>query len=588
MPGSGDAPSKVYRVPARVTVAGTVVAVLLLATLAGRATGDAALTTADVVRFLRAGISERTILTELRERGFGEALDEAHEAELRAAGASETLVVAVRRAAPASKPAAAPAAPPAPERPRAEASAHAPTFAAGARTVRVPVSVLDKAGQPVLGLKSASFQVSDDGKRQAVTLFSAERRPLRIALALDISRSMDNKIRQVGAALSHFIDLLEPADEILVITFNDRVQVVQDFTSDRDQLARVLDVLEPSGGTALYDAAYTAIEKVAALPAESKAVVLVTDGVDTASATSFGTLRQSPGARRCRCSRWGSTPVRCTRTSRARRDGGGRARRWRRKRRLAGRGRWRWRRLAGRWRRRLGWRRPRWRSGGRQPPGRQAAGVRRQAPERARRRDRRAGRDRQGAGALHARDRRGSRERPTEGGGGVDRHDTAAPLSPRLRPPGEQARVADDPHRRRPSRRHCARAEGLLRRGLTPAQLPGVGDGHTARKEERETRSPRRRLGPPLVVALIALVLAAAPVSGQGPPTGQLPCQLTGRVASGGTPLPGVALTVSAAGGGDVAASSTGTDGAFVLDLPAPGAYVLHANLAGFADASAR
>jgi len=290
--GSADILSKAHRLPARVAVAGTAVAVLLLAALAGRARGDAALTTADVVRFLRAGISEHTILTELRERGFGEALDAAHEAELRAAGASETLVVAVRRVAPVSQPADAPVAPPAPARPRAETSAPAPTFAAGTRTVRVPVSVLDKAGQPVLDLKDSDFKVSDDGRRQAVTLFSAERRPLRIALALDISRSMENKIRQVGAALSHFIDLLEPADEILVITFNDRVQVVQDFTSDRDQLARVLDVLEPSGGTALYDAAYTAIEKVATLPAESKAVVLVTDGVDTASATSFGTLRE--------------------------------------------------------------------------------------------------------------------------------------------------------------------------------------------------------------------------------------------------------------------------------------------------------
>ena len=103
---------------------------------------------------------------------------------------------------------------------------------------------------------------------------------------------MENKIRQVAAALSHFIDLLEPADEILVLTFNDRVELVQDFTSDRAQLARVLDVLEPSGGTALYDAAYAAIEAVAALPAESKAVVLVTDGVDTASATSFAMLRE--------------------------------------------------------------------------------------------------------------------------------------------------------------------------------------------------------------------------------------------------------------------------------------------------------
>ena len=286
--GPGDA-RIAHRVPAWIAVTGTA-AVLLLAFLAARATGQAALTTGDIVRFLRAGISEHTILTELRERGFGEALDEAHEAELRAAGASETLVVAVRRAVPASTPLTSPAAPPAPARPRAGPGAHEPTFAAGTRTVRVPVSVLDKAGQPVLGLKGADFQVSDDGKRQAVTLFSAERRPLRIALALDISRSMDNKIRQVGAALSHFIDLLEPTDEILVITFNDRVEVVQDFTSDRDQLARVLEVLEPSGGTALYDAAYTAIEKVAALPAETKAVVLVTDGVDTASATTFGTL----------------------------------------------------------------------------------------------------------------------------------------------------------------------------------------------------------------------------------------------------------------------------------------------------------
>ena len=289
--GVGHGRSKSDRSP-QSAGAGALVAVLLLATLAGRAGGDAALTTADVVRFLRAGISEHTILTELAERGFGEALDETREVELRAAGASETLVAAVRRAAPASKPAAAPPQPSARETPRPAGSGSEPTFAVGTRAVRVPVSVLDKTGRPLLGLASGDFQVSDDGQRQAVTLFSAERHPLRIALALDISRSMANKIRQVSAALSQFIDLLEPADEILVLTFNDRVDLVQDFTSDRSQLARVLDVLEPSGGTALYDAAYAAIEAVAALPAESKAVVLVTDGVDTASATSFAMLRE--------------------------------------------------------------------------------------------------------------------------------------------------------------------------------------------------------------------------------------------------------------------------------------------------------
>ena len=83
------------------------VAFLLLAILAGPARAEAPLDTADVVRFLRAGISERTILTEIKGRGFGEALDATREASLREAGATETLVVAVGLAAP--KPAPGPA-----------------------------------------------------------------------------------------------------------------------------------------------------------------------------------------------------------------------------------------------------------------------------------------------------------------------------------------------------------------------------------------------------------------------------------------------------------------------------------------------
>jgi VWFA-related protein len=259
---------------------------------------DPPLVAADVVRFLEAGISEPTILTELQGRGFGEPLDAERESALREAGATETLMVAIRRVAPAPpppRPAAAPTPPP---------SAYATgvvvtpmdgkelTFAVAARTVRVPVSVLDGKGQPVLGLHDSDFKISEDGKRQGVTFFSGERRPLRIALALDVSRSMENKIRQVEEALRHFVDLLEPADEILVMTFSDRLRVVQDFTSDRQLLARVLDNLDVSGGTALYDAAYESIGRVAAGPAESKAVVLVTDGVDTASSVVFDDLRE--------------------------------------------------------------------------------------------------------------------------------------------------------------------------------------------------------------------------------------------------------------------------------------------------------
>jgi VWFA-related protein len=279
----------------------TVLLLGVTAALAVGVRGDEPLATADLVRFLRAGISERIILAELRDRGFSEPLDSARETQLRDVGATETLIVAVRRAAPASAPA---AAAPAPGTKGASSAAgdagfptpttrvHGPTFSASTHTVRVPVSVLDKLGNPVMGLHGEDFQIQEDGKKQEVTYFSGERRPLRIALALDVSASMENKIREVEAALRHFIDLLEPEDEILVLLFNDHVDVVQDFTSDRNRLGRVLNMLEPAGATALFDAAKEAIERVAPGSAESKAVVLVTDGMDTVSATSWGELRE--------------------------------------------------------------------------------------------------------------------------------------------------------------------------------------------------------------------------------------------------------------------------------------------------------
>jgi len=276
----------------RSTTLGTLAALLLLA-LVGAASAEAPLTTADLVRFLKVGISERTILAELQSRGFAESLDAGRETSLREAGATETLVVAVRRASPDAAP---PAETPAnPGRSQSPAPARSPgiiTFEARTRTVRVPVSVLDDGGRPVTGLRAEDFQLRDDGRKQSITLFSGERRSLRIALALDTSGSMANKMREVEGALRHFIDLLEPSDEILVLTFNDRVRVLQDFTSDRALLGRVLDKLTPAGPTALYDATAEAIRRVATGPADGKAVVIVSDGVDTASTSSFESLRE--------------------------------------------------------------------------------------------------------------------------------------------------------------------------------------------------------------------------------------------------------------------------------------------------------
>lgn len=276
-------------------VLGAILAGLFLAALSESSEREPPLTAAELLLFLDSGIAEGLILSEIGQRGLEERLDVGLETRLRRAGASETLIVAVRRAAPAEMPKSPPLASPPPSFSRRLVPAEMnprTSFPARTRSVRVPVSVLDKDGQPVLGLRPEDFRVSENGKRQKVTLFSGERQPLRIALALDLSGSMHRRIRRVEEALHYFIDLLEPADEILAITFDDHARVVQDFTSDREVLSGVLNGLEPGGATALYDAAFVAIRRLAAGPAENKAVVLVSDGVDTVSSTTFDELRE--------------------------------------------------------------------------------------------------------------------------------------------------------------------------------------------------------------------------------------------------------------------------------------------------------
>jgi VWFA-related protein len=250
---------------------------------------------ADLVRFLRAGISERIILVEIRERGMAEAVDEAGEAALREAGATTAVLNATRAAAPAVQVEAPPPviAPP----PRAPApvsrAARGPVFGVSTRTVRLPVAVTDKKGHPLTDLNQADFHVTEEGREQQITFFSGERKPLRLALALDVSGSMEKKMRDVADALTYFLDLLEPEDQVLVMTFSGAPDVVQDFTSDRERLGRVFAALQPQGSTALFDAVVEGARRVSGEPAESKAVVVVTDGMDTASMASYHEAREA-------------------------------------------------------------------------------------------------------------------------------------------------------------------------------------------------------------------------------------------------------------------------------------------------------
>jgi VWFA-related protein len=161
-------------------------------------------------------------------------------------------------------------------------------FRSDAELVTTPVTVRDANGRLVTTLQRTDFIVEEDGTEQPVTQFSKERVPVSVSLVLDTSDSMRGQ-RMVDArgALARFLDdLLAPPDEASLVSFNHDAHVVASWTSERTSLRARLDDLRPSGGTAIFDAVATALPLFESRTHPRAAIVLVSDGADTASDTS--------------------------------------------------------------------------------------------------------------------------------------------------------------------------------------------------------------------------------------------------------------------------------------------------------------
>lgn len=141
-------------------------------------------------------------------------------------------------------------------------------------------SVYDKNGHFVSGLKRESFNVFEDGVQQKISSFSQEDVPVSLGILLDLSGSMRNKIDQVTKAALAFIRASNPQDQVYLIGFNEQVELLQDYTSDIDEVADSLDNIVVTGGTALYDAIYLGVQKAQAGIKPKKAIVVITDGED--------------------------------------------------------------------------------------------------------------------------------------------------------------------------------------------------------------------------------------------------------------------------------------------------------------------
>jgi len=148
------------------------------------------------------------------------------------------------------------------------------------------LTATDKDGNLLTDLKRDQFQVYEDDAEQRVIDFYREDRPITLAILLDTSGSMQEKIDEVHDAAGDFVNTLRDEDRALIIDFDDRVFLIQELTSDKEALRRSIESTEPLGGTALYDALHAAYRKIGEIEGR-KVMVVLSDGTDTASQFSF-------------------------------------------------------------------------------------------------------------------------------------------------------------------------------------------------------------------------------------------------------------------------------------------------------------
>ena len=152
----------------------------------------------------------------------------------------------------------------------------------------VTVTVTDQDGGYVPGLQTDDFVVYEGDTRQEITYFNTgENEPVSLGLIVDSSGSMRNKIGHARHALQRFIGSIKPQDEGFLVGFSAQPFVLQDFTDSRMLLAQGIGLLRPRGGTSLYDAILTGLRRMRLGKHRKKALIVMTDGMDTASLSSL-------------------------------------------------------------------------------------------------------------------------------------------------------------------------------------------------------------------------------------------------------------------------------------------------------------
>lgn len=158
--------------------------------------------------------------------------------------------------------------------------------------VTVPVIATDAGGLYVTDLRKEDFTISEDGVTQEIAFFGKVAAPFHVVLMLDTSSSTQDNLRQIQQAAGAFVDELQPADRVKVISFDDKVKDWNEFTNNRNVLKSAIDGTKSGQGTKVYDAMELALNSIRKIRGR-KAIVLFSDGMDWHSdhASFDGTLR---------------------------------------------------------------------------------------------------------------------------------------------------------------------------------------------------------------------------------------------------------------------------------------------------------
>jgi Ca-activated chloride channel homolog len=149
--------------------------------------------------------------------------------------------------------------------------------------VRVNVGVVDQRGRPITSLDRSNFSIYEDGVKQEISRFETTTAPFSVVMLLDMSGSTKSFRQNIKLSAARFLDALGPEDRIAVVEFYSKIRMLNDFTTNRRRAAHSISVANGAGETDLYKAIDFAIGRLSQESNGRKAIVVLTDGVDTES-----------------------------------------------------------------------------------------------------------------------------------------------------------------------------------------------------------------------------------------------------------------------------------------------------------------